>query len=168
MIMTKPGRPYKSDPRIEKILFKIEKGENEIVKAQLSEIGIDTCDGFRRTALIWAAFSNNTDLLKWLISNGANVNHKDKNGYTALHFTGQERNFESAKILIENGADIELSDNHGNTPIVTAIFNSKGDYSLVKLLVSKGANLDMENNHNMTPRQLAELIAGFDLNTLID
>ena len=104
--------------------------------------------------------------MKWLISNGANVNHKDKNGYSALHFTGQERNFDSAKILIEHGADVELSDNHGNTPIWTAIFNSQGDYSLVKLLISKGANLDMENKHNMTPRQLAEQIAGFDLNTL--
>ena len=164
--MAEPGRPYKSDPRIEKIIFKIEKCENEIVKTQLSEIGIDKCDGFKRTPLVWAAFYNNTELLKWLISNGANVNHKDKNGYSALHFAGQERNFESAKMLIENVADIELSDNHGNTPIWTSILNSKGDYSLVKLLVSKGANLDMENNHNMTPRQLAELIVGFDLNTL--
>ena len=55
MIMAEPGRPYKSDPRIEKTIFKIEKCENEIVKAQICEIGIDTCDGFRRTPLIWAA-----------------------------------------------------------------------------------------------------------------
>jgi ankyrin repeat protein len=74
---------------------------------------------------------------------------------------------DSAKLLLDNGANINLKDIHGNSPIWTAIFNSKGDYKLVRLFVLKGADIDSENKHGMTSRKLAETIAGFDLNSII-
>ncbi len=161
--MARAGRPNNSDSRIGKIIYKIENGSNVKVKKLISEVGIDTHDGYLRTALIWSTFFNNISLLSWLIENRANINHQDTNGYTALHFAGQEKHFECAKLLVDKGANLELQDFHGNTPLWTAIFNSKGDTRLVKYYVQKGANLDHINKHQRTPRQLAETIAGFDL-----
>jgi uncharacterized protein len=92
--MARPGRPNKSDPRIDEITFDIEKGDNERVKRLLAEVGVDASDSYLRTALIWATFYNNISLLSWLIDNGANVNHQDRNGYSALHFAGQEKRFD--------------------------------------------------------------------------
>jgi uncharacterized protein len=164
MTFTKNSKKF--DPRVERIFSDIRDRNNINVIHLLSEVGVDSCDSFLRTSLIWATFYDNLDLLKWLIDNGADVNHQDKVGYSALHFAAQEKNLEPAKLLIYNGASLEIADKHGNTPIWTAIFNSKGDYSLVKLYISKGANLDIENKHNMTPRKLANTIAGFDLNSI--
>jgi len=164
--MARSGRPYKTDTRIENVSYHIEEGNNDKVIKLFSELGIDSSDSYLRTPLIWATFYNNIELLAWLINNGANIDHQDKNGYCALHFAGQEKSFESAKLLLDNGASINLKDIHGNPPIWTAIFNSKGDYELVRLYVLKGADLDSENKHNMSSRQLAETIAGFNLNSL--
>ncbi len=164
--MARSGRPNKADPRMDSITTDIEKGENEKVMKLLSEIGIDSCDSYLRTALIWSTFYNNIDLMEWLIKNGANIDHQDINGYSALHFAGQQKNLYAAKLLLDKGADINLIDIHGNPPIWTAIFNSKGDYRLVRLYALKGATLDYKNKNNMTSRKLAEKIAGFDLNSI--
>lgn len=164
--MARSGRPNKTDPRIENVSYDIKKGNNDKVIKLLSEMGIDSGDSYLRTPLIWATFYSNIELLDWLIKNGANIDHQDRNGYCALHFAGQQKNFDSAKLLLDNGANINLRDIHGNPPIWTAIFNSKGDYKLVRLYVLKGADLDSENKHNMTSRKLAETIAGFDLNSI--
>lgn len=160
--MARAGRPNKSNPLVESMTIDIQTQENEKVKTILKDVGIDTCDGYLRTALIWSAFYGNEILLHWLIDNGANVNHKDRNGDSALHFAAQQKTVECAKILIEKGADIEIQDNYGNTPLWRAIFFSKGDISMVNLLVENGANLDHVAQHKMTPRDLAKTVGGFD------
>jgi len=160
--MARPGRPNKSDPRVDNLSFDIRDGNNENVKKLLSEFGIDALDSYHRTSFIWASFYNNTALLNWLIDNGANINHQDRNGFSALHFIGKAQHYDSAKILINKNANLELKDSNGNTPLMDAIFNSKGNYKIVNLSIESGANLDNVNNHEMTPRLLAESMAGFD------
>jgi len=162
--MARPGRLNKSDPRVDNLSFDIRDGNNENVKNILSEVGIDALDGYKRTSLIWTSFYNNTLLLKWLIDSGANINHQDRNGYSALHFAAKEQHFDTLEILINFKADLELKDSNGNTPLMDAIFNSNGEYRIVALFIESGANLDNINNHEMTPRLLAESMAGFDFN----
>jgi len=89
--MAKAGKPRKSDPKVDNMVLDIEKNCNEKVEKLLNEIGIDAFDSYSRTALIWASFYNNIELLNWLIENHADLNHKDRNGYSALHFAGQEK-----------------------------------------------------------------------------
>ncbi len=162
--MARPGKPNKSYPRVDNISYDIRDGNNEEVKKLLSEVGIDALDGYKRTSLIWSSFYNNTELLEWLLDNGANINHQDRNGFSALHFAVKEQRFEASEILINRKADLEIKDSNGNTPLMDAIFNSKGDYKIVTLLIDSDADLDNVNNHEMTPRLLAESMAGFDYN----
>jgi len=162
--MARPGRPNRSDPRVDNLSYDIRDSNNENVKIVLSEVGIEALDGYQRTSLIWASFYNNTELLKWLIDNGANINHQDRNGFSALHFAAKEQRYDTAEILINNKVDLEIKDSNGNTPLIDAIFNSNGDYKIVDLLILSGANLDNVNNHEMTPRLLAESMAGFNYN----
>ncbi|MCE9539571.1 MAG: ankyrin repeat domain-containing protein [Bacteroidetes bacterium] len=161
--MATPGRPHKSDPRVDSMMSDIEQGDNEKVKKLLTEVGIDACDSYLRTALISSAIYGNVSLLKWLIDNGANINHQDKNGYCALHFAGQEKKVEIATLLLDKGANLELTDTHGNTPLWTAVFNAKGDATVADLYIQKGANLNHLNKHQRTPRQMAETFGGFNL-----
>ncbi|UOQ64651.1 ankyrin repeat domain-containing protein [Hymenobacter volaticus] len=158
--MARAGRPNKSNPRVDDVIFSIREGNAPKVKQVLSEVGIDACDGYLRTALLWATFYGNTNILGWLIDNGANVNHQDRNGYCALHFAGQEKQLGCAELLIAKGASLELPDVHGNTPIWTALFNSKDDQRVVNLFIQNGSNLDHHNRYNKTPRQVLERING--------
>ncbi|UOG73127.1 ankyrin repeat domain-containing protein [Hymenobacter tibetensis] len=162
--MARAGRPHKSDPRVDDVLYSIKKDDASGVKQLLSEIGIDACDGYLRTALLWATFYGNTPILEWLIDNGANSNHQDRNGYCALHFAGQEKQFECAELLLTKGANLELPDIHGNTPIWTALFNAKDDHRLVNLYLQKGANLDHLNKYGKTPRQVFERVSSHTQN----
>lgn len=160
--MAKAGRPNKSDPRVDNLSYDIRDGNNDKVKNLLLELGIDVLDSYQRTSLIWASIYNNTELLNWLIDEGANINHQDRTGVSALHFTCKEQNYDSAVILVNKKSNLELKDDNGNTPLFDAIFNSKGDYKVVDLIIKSGANLDNLNNHEMTPRLLAQSMAGFD------
>ncbi|CAM3051920.1 Ankyrin repeat [Flavobacterium succinicans] len=154
--MASSGRPFKSNPKVEELAFDIEKNDNEKVKSILKEVGIDATDSYLRTSLIWAAFYNKIDLVIWLIENGADINHQDKNGLSALHFAAKENRTEVVKLLIEKNANIEIKDQNGNTPLMDAIFNSRDNLINIELFLKSGANLDNENNHEMTPRLLAE------------
>lgn len=164
--MARAGRPNKTDPRFDDVNWLIRQHDNENVKKILSETGIEATDGYLRTTLILAVLHKNIELLRWLIENGADINHQDRNGYSALHFAAQEKTQEVAKLLLDNGASLELTDIHGNTPIWTAIFNAKEELDLVKLYVQRGANLDVVNKYQKTPRELAETFYGKVINSL--
>ncbi|HAD79567.1 ankyrin repeat domain-containing protein [Empedobacter falsenii] len=160
--MARAGRPLNSNPISESISYKIEKGNIEEVKNILIENKIDLEDSYLRTPLIWASFYNNVDLLIWLIDNGANINHQDKNGYSALHFVAQENCKNVVEILLNNGIDVELEDFYGNTALWTAVFNAKGNNEIVELLLDSGANFNHLNKNNKTPKEMAETFGGFE------
>jgi ankyrin repeat protein len=54
-----------------------------------------------------------------LIKSNVNVNARDDNECTALHFAAQSNAFEVAKLLIEAGAEVDPGDSFGNTPLST-------------------------------------------------
>lgn len=53
-----------------------------------------------KTPLIVAAANGDTAICKLLLSFGANVNAKDKNGWTALHYATRDRQTEVVELLL--------------------------------------------------------------------
>jgi uncharacterized protein len=155
--MARPGRPRKHDPITDDIRRCIRNGEDEAAKTLIASTGIDVPDGEACTPLIWASFYRRPDLLKWLIDQGANVNHQDRNGYCALHYVAQEKLGDIAEILLRAGAKTELRDVDGNTPLWTASFSARGDLSVVRLLVDYGASFENKNNAGKTVRDMATI-----------
>src|SRR4051794_6384807 len=88
----------------------------------------------RRTALHYAAMENDLAKAQQLITEHTIINTQDVNSWSALHFAAQSNALAVAKLLLEAGADVHLTDEHGNTPLFTAVFNSKGDGELIALL----------------------------------
>jgi len=165
--MGHPGRPRKHDPVADEIRWHIQNGDDKIVQKLVEQCGIDVPNGDACTPLIWAAFFNRTELLRWLLDRNANVNHQDRTGYCALHFVSQEKHENIAKVLLDAGASTELRDIHGNTPLWTAIFNARGDFRVVQLLIDHGASLDNMNNVGKTNRDLAMTLCANELPNLI-
>ena len=91
------------------------------------------------SALHWAAAKGNTEVIEFLIKEGANINAPAATDYnqTPLLFALRYGKNEAAKLLIDLGADINQKDGYDNSPLILAVHNRNKE--LVKYLIEKGA-----------------------------
>jgi ankyrin repeat protein len=113
--------------------------------------------------LHYAAADADLEQVRQLLASGADPGASDDNGWTPLHFAAQSRAKDIAKLLLDVGAPIDPRDAHGNTPLSTAVFNSRGDGNLIKLLRERGADPHATNNYGVSPLKLARTIANYDI-----
>jgi Ankyrin repeats (3 copies) len=69
--------------------------------------------------LMEAAGNGHHEVVRLLLSSGADIHHKDKYGRTTLHWAAWNGHLEMVKELMKNGARVE-ADNDGETPIAYA------------------------------------------------
>ncbi|KJA27887.1 hypothetical protein HYPSUDRAFT_130659 [Hypholoma sublateritium FD-334 SS-4] len=69
-----------------------------------------------QTLLHLAVFLKFISLTKFLIKRGADLDARDRNGYTALHFAALSQSKECSAVLLEAGADPEIVNARGKTP----------------------------------------------------
>ena len=67
-------------------------------------------DSAGNTPALIAARDKNIPLVKLLLSQGANINAKNKDGYTLLHYALQNKDTNLSSFLVENGATFDAED----------------------------------------------------------
>jgi ankyrin repeat protein len=85
----------------------------------------------KKTPLLWACLNGHNELAALLISRGADLNHKDIKGDTALHFAAYKGNLAIVKLLLEAKAEVNAADGKGDTPLIMAVktsFPGMGNY----------------------------------------
>jgi len=87
--------------------------------------------------LINAIIINNTEKIKSLIENGADVNAKDDDGWAPLHYVSVSGNKDITELLIKSGADVNIKQNDGLTLLHYASIS--GYKKIVELLKKHGA-----------------------------
>jgi uncharacterized protein len=127
---------------------------------QNQRVGVDW---FGRTPLHYSASEGNAESVAHLIGEGADPNAKDKNGWSPLHFASQAGSGPVVQLLLNANAVVEEPDSNGNTPLFRAVFNSKGDGTIISLLRQAGADALRENKHGVSPLDLARAIANYDV-----
>ena len=95
--------------------------------------------GHGHTPLMRAALDGNTERVKELIHQGADVNQRDDNGRTALMFAVINMHYETMKALLVYGADVNARSYKGGTALMGAAL--AGDLRMVQALLDKGADL---------------------------
>jgi len=120
----------------------VEKNANKIKdlnlknRSQLIIPVIDYKNNEGLNSLMIASIDNLTDIAKFLIENGANVNAIDKNGTTPLMFACWKGNYETAKLLIEHKANKEALDINGTTALHLADkLTSPNKNAIINLLI---------------------------------
>ncbi|PWA72310.1 ankyrin repeat-containing domain-containing protein [Artemisia annua] len=77
------------------------------------------------------------------LTEGANVNGKDQNGWTALHRAAFKGRIESVKVLLDHGASVDIVDNSGCTPLHRAV--EMGYAEVATVLVARGARASIKS-----------------------
>jgi len=96
------------------------------------------------TPLHVAVKLNRVELVKILISAGANVNVADgKSGHTPLHLAAESGQLDVVELLLAKRADIQLASYYGCTAMQSA--SARAHNNIVKLLVEHGAETLPEN-----------------------
>ncbi len=120
-----------------------------------------------------ATADGDIELMASLISQGADVNAKDENGWTPLHHAVAQRGRETIRWLLANGADVGLRNNNGWTPLdfaadqrqkgiaqlllsqnkETSLFTAAyvGDVEETTQLVGAGATVNAKDASGLTP-----------------
>lgn len=95
--------------------------------------------GHGHTPLMRAALDGNTERVRELIGEGADINQRDDNDRTALMFAVINRHYETMKVLLEYGADVNAKSNKEGTALMAAAL--AGDLQMVQALLDKGADV---------------------------
>jgi hypothetical protein len=82
-----------------------------------------------QTLLHLASFLGFENLVKWLIAHEVDLDARDRNGYTPLHFAAVAKAVGCARVLVEAGADLEIVNVLGKTPAQVAPNGFFGDIS---------------------------------------
>lgn len=119
-------------------------GDLEAVKILLkSGADIDRLDGFGIgvNALIYATSADHIEVVRYLLSRGAQVNARDTlYGDTAVLVALRSHNPEMISLLKNAGADVNLSNKSGFSLLMTAAWEN--DYDQVKFLEANGAKFN--------------------------
>jgi ankyrin repeat protein len=121
------------------------------------------------TPLHWAAFLGDLQMVKLLISKGADLNPVDHSYGTPLHLAAEQARVEVVKFLLNKGARVNVSNpSWGHTPLhraawgpVVSRFGQEAkdlgadpnpDYKkIIALLVAEGAEINVRDHEGETP-----------------
>ena len=174
-----------------KLMYVAWKGDLEAVKKILTDrtktlLG-NARDKDGNSALIWAMRMEHTDVVKYLVNIGVNLNIKNAKGHRALyyHFDPEirsflehkgakndggetplmvalrERNLDVLNIDAIDHAYINAKNDFGKTTLHYAVSN--GNVDLIEQFVKRGANINAVNTDGFTPLMRAILEEKFDI-----
>ena len=95
----------------------------------------------------------NLNIVRDLITLGANLDWQDEDGSTALHrCAGRGNSPEIARMLIDAGADLNIQDNYGRTALH---YCGRYDHSeIARMLIDAGADKTIQNENGTLPYEL--------------
>lgn len=100
------------------------------------------------TPLMMAADGGRTEIVRWLVKHGVDVNVQAPNGYTALHFAVAMVAEDTIRLLLDAGADPTLPDATGSS--VLMCLPPKTHSELGRLLIEYGADPYMKAEGRMS------------------
>ena len=97
------------------------KGDvSKVVDMVEAGMPVDIADTNGKTALMWAASHNFTDIVRFLLIKGADVDKRNPVGDTALHDASYKNHTDVIRILLQHGATRDIKNDKGNSPIILA------------------------------------------------
>jgi hypothetical protein len=117
--------------------------------------------GCATTRLTDAARNGDRALVRTLLDKGAEVNAREQDGMTPLHWATLNNHADIVRMLLNSGANVKETDRYGFTALHNAM--SRGHSDLVGILLDKGAEVNAREQNGMTPLHYAALYNHADI-----
>jgi serine/threonine-protein phosphatase 6 regulatory ankyrin repeat subunit B len=125
-------------------------------------IAIDSRDPKQKaTALIWAVRTGNQAGCEVLLSRGADLFVRDRDGNSVVHHAASMGRLELLESLLSAGADVNAANDRGQTALHLAA--SAGSFETCQLLLDRGASLEAVDADGNTPLHLAARGGSFEI-----
>ncbi|XP_034251058.1 ankyrin repeat domain-containing protein 17 isoform X2 [Thrips palmi] len=112
--------------------------------------GINThSNEFKESALTLACYKGHLDMVRFLLEEGADQEHKTDEMHTALMEASMDGHVEVAKLLLDSGAQVNMPTDSFESPLTLAACG--GHVDLAMLLIERGANIEEVNDEGYTP-----------------
>lgn len=120
--------------------------------------------------LIWVTiFSGNTDVIRYLVNSGADVDHSSsKRKQTALHAAAIKGDTRLVQCLIDVGASLDVQDYLYKTPLLHAV--QRNLQGCVKILIRNNCNVNLPgfvNGTRLSPLLVALLQSNLELTKML-
>ncbi|KAK3936040.1 ankyrin repeat-containing domain protein [Diplogelasinospora grovesii] len=119
--------------------------------------------------LLMACQNNNPKLLKEALDAGASINMPIKRTFraTALQLAAENSliRLDFIKKLITHGADINQKDERDQSPLHTALLNSRPD--VASILITKDADIEVEDREGRRPLHIAIQSSNYNIASLL-
>ena len=126
------------------LFIAIQKGFTQVAKVLLEEGASVSVKGSGQwSALHWAAYQSNLDLIDALLKRKSAVNVSEGRGFMPIHFAAYSGMVSLSKLLIAKKAKVHVVAEDGTTPLHWAVYS--GCLDMVALLLEHGAKLDTQD-----------------------
>ena len=107
--------------------------------------------------LIVAAHSSNPEMIRFLVSSGANVNAVNRLGTTALCVSSEKHLFDNCKTLLDAGANVNHVTPSGQFHLIFCAINgvNQSALRLLNLLLEHGAKVDLADKTGRSALHIA-------------
>uniref|UniRef100_A0A674GXF4 [histone H3]-lysine(9) N-methyltransferase n=1 Tax=Taeniopygia guttata TaxID=59729 RepID=A0A674GXF4_TAEGU len=130
-------------------------GNLEMVELLLStgQVDVNAQDSGGWTPIIWAAEHKHIEVIRRLLTRGADVTLTDNEENICLHWASFTGSAEIAEVLLNAQCDLHAVNFHGDTPLHIAARESYHD--CVSLFLSRGADPEVRNKEGDSPLDLS-------------
>ncbi len=90
---------------------------------------------------IRACYEGETELVRYFIGRGMEINRTDERDFTPLMAAASENHVEVARLLIQAGAEVNFLNQHGWTALIEAA--DEGSLEVARLLLESGAEVNL-------------------------
>jgi len=111
--------------------------------------------GTRYTPLHYAVVRDNVEVVKILLNNGANIDHQNAYGNSALHIAASEGSLQCLTLLLALNANVVIVNHKLSSPLHFACYNRSIPLSFIQSLVEKGADIESTDHRDLTPLLVA-------------
>jgi hypothetical protein len=116
---------------------------------------LDARDRFGQTAVHWAAYRGQLQVLQLLVEAGGSLSLRDNDGRVALHWAVRKDRTRCVRYIIQRGSPLDVqTKGTGETALHKAA--RQGNAFTVEMLLVAGARRNMSTSYHQTPLDVAE------------
>ena len=124
------------------------KGDLGAVRTLLAQkADVNAAQGDGSTALHWAVYNGNAEMVRLLLASGADVKAETRlGGLTPIMMAARTGDADIVKLLLDAKSDAAAANANGTTPLMFAA--ASGRVEAIRLLVDRGADVNAKDNAN--------------------